>query len=183
MQDLQYVGSVSSEGGPIVGLDAATLPDWTGAGGGRCDDLCDWLDNHPESVGTSIEVGAGVGFGWDIGGAGTADVYRIRDDEVILYRYWPDRHEVGRRDLRLPETPGEALGRLIVTSGLVVMFWSVVSGSDIGLPVDLSDGVALEAAGIGGAGTVIHLPPGEYRVWGTHDSYERWCRVSPRQVG
>lgn len=179
MQDLFHVASVSTEGGPIVVLDRVGLPHWTGFGGGTYDDLCAWLDNHPESAGVTVNIRGNIGFGWDIGGVGTADVYRAENGDILLYRFWPQVGETGRRD---PSAlSGEVdMGELVVTSGEVVVFWSAENGSEIEVPLGAQDGAELEVAGIARAGALVCMQIGEYRILGGSEANQRWCWLRQR---
>jgi hypothetical protein len=179
MQGLSHIASVSTEAGPLVILDRVGLPHWTGFGGGNYDDLCAWLDNHPESVGVTVTIKGNIGFGWDIGGAGTADIYRADNGDILLYRAWAEVGETGRPDP--PVLTGEVdVGELVVTTGEVVVFWSAENGAEVEIPLGAQDGVELEVAGIAWAGALVHMRIGEYRILGGNEANQRWCWLKQR---
>lgn len=173
---LKFLGTVSTEGGPLLLVDPLHLNDWTGAEGGDFDDVCAFLDNHPESVGLSVTLGDRSAVIWDMGGAGTADVYRVGSNQLALHRRWPDSPDGFDSGPRLPES-GRELGRLDVASGQVLVFWSVERGSGIDMPADGFDGMSVDLAGARGAGLLMELAVGSYVAWTAEEPHQRWCWI------
>jgi hypothetical protein len=162
---LQHVGTVSSEGGPLLVLDREALPAWGGIDYGDFERIGTWLDEHPGTPGYEAAVGAATGLVWDLGGAGTADVFRSAPDRLVLVRAWvtgDDEALVAEAAARPVTGGGTAAGGLTVGSGPVLVFWPVDRGPEIELPADAADGDPIALPSMDGAALAVTLPPGRY---------------------
>jgi hypothetical protein len=167
---LRRLGHVSSEGGPFLILDAAWLGDWGGEDLGDYQRVCDWLDEHPDQPGYQADIGPSSGLVWELGGAGTADVFRQSDSRVVLSRPWlkENNEDLAMEAAAAASTSKAPFGTLIVETGTVLIFWSPERGSGVEFDRDaVADGEPLVVAGMDGAGLAINLPPGRYSAW--HD--------------
>jgi hypothetical protein len=165
---MKFLGTVSSEGGPILLADASVAQAWNGVHGDGSDyeRVCVLLDQTPD--GARILIGSGEGLLWDAGGPGTVDIVRKSSSELVLFRSWSDipleaMQAAAIDGSRLPvASDATRLGRLRVDSALAIL-WSVESGrgvdssgrEEVSIPRKLS---------VGGSGLVVTLNPGVYAI-------------------
>jgi hypothetical protein len=158
--DLECLGSVSTEGGPLLLSDLDSVGDWTGSDGGDYDRACRLLDSQAQ--GGEIMVGRHTGLIWGVP-TGTTDIWRLDTAKFVLVRGWLDSDSQADqlRDLALiPRSVSVPLGRLAVLSGWLVIAWATENGAGVarvspadGLPLDLS---------VGGSALVARIAAGQY---------------------
>lgn len=162
---LHHVGSVSSESGPLLLVDVMNLADWSGTARGDYERICHWLDDNPGTPGYGAEVGMEHGLVWDLGGPGTADVFRRSRQDLLICRAWEDDEDRLSRAAASPAVEAERFGAVSVRSGWLLAFWPTAAGTEIVLPADRVDGHQVEVDGVGDAGLLVTLEPGEYFAW------------------
>ncbi len=86
---MNYIGWINAEGGPLLLIDPALAPFWQGSSGTDYDRACGLFDANSGIEGTPISVGAGKGILWEMGGPGTAHVFREDETHYIVVRPWP----------------------------------------------------------------------------------------------
>ena len=93
---LTLLGSVDSEGGPLLAVNTRLLKSWHGVEGEGLDyrRACAIFGASVVHGGT-MEVSGEAAPIWDMGGPGTVDVFRAGPDTVILLRVWPAADEAG----------------------------------------------------------------------------------------
>lgn len=116
-------------------------------------------------TGYQADVGAGYGLVWDMGGPGTADLFRRSSRDLLICRSWEDEGDRLRRAAAAPAVEAERFGSISVRSGWLLAFWPTAAGNEIALPADRSDGRQVEVDGVGDAGLLLTLEPGDYLAW------------------
>ena len=167
---MEFVGHVNAEGGPLILLDHAVATRWRGIedGGGDYRRACQLLDRTPRVAGLPIPVGQGNGLLWDMGGPGTAMVYRHTQDHIEILRDWvdaPDGRAHTRQLAALALQAAEEVGTIVLLTEWLIVLWAP------------EDGLAFESFDSAGrangemafetGGLAVRAVPGEYRVW--HD--------------
>ena len=161
--EIENLGHVSTEGGPVLLIDRAGVGEWSGIEGDDYMRACALLDEQGHA--SAIAVGRHRGLLWDMP-TGTADVWRMASDRLVLSRPWlnPDDEntlEVQARSLaELSGSDSLLLGRLQISSGWLAILWAPESGLQI-LQVPPTDGLALDLS-VGHAAAVVGLTPGAY---------------------
>lgn len=171
-----HSGTVSSEGGPLLLADAIAVHSWHGASEDSSDyeRVCLlWDDlNIP---GFTIEIGEHQGIIWELGGAGTADVFCTEDGTIHLVRAWlrESRDMASIHALaELPIHTVDPFASLRIGCGRLAILWAPESGECI-LPEDVNGTGNKPPSGdlsINGAGLVVSLPNGDYTC--LHDRVE-----------
>ena len=138
----------------------------------------------------SVPLGDVTGLVWSLQGPGTARVGCGKDGFVLL-RTWLDDEGRRERDARklVYETTDEAdAGTIAFASGRVAIVWAPVAAADLvalGANVaaslraaaDLNPPVQLNLRAILGVGTLVRVPPGDYRAtYGAHKADDWSCR-------
>jgi hypothetical protein len=161
--ELDNLGYVSTEGGPILLIDRDGVGEWSGTDGDDYHRACTLLDEGDD--GSEITIGSHRGLLWDMP-TGTADIWRAAADTLVLSRPWLNPEDGGTQEVQarslaqLPRSESIILGRLRVTSGWLAIFWAPESGSQI-LKFPPIDGQALDLS-VGHAAAVVVLPAGAY---------------------
>ncbi|HAX82267.1 MAG TPA: hypothetical protein DCY40_06865 [Actinobacteria bacterium] len=157
---------MSSESGPLLLVDVFSVKGWGGSGSGDYQRICAWLDDHPSVPGYQVDLGTGLALVWELGGAGTADVYRRTAQDLLLIRSWADADLHASEAAGLPPLDSlSRLGGLTVTSGFVLAFWPPAAGHEIDVPSVLADGVQVEVSGVSDAGLIVALSAGRYSAY------------------
>jgi hypothetical protein len=173
------LGTVSSEGGPLLLADARIIPDWSGVGAdGTSVDYeraCSALDAVPPRDGAFIAVGAGHALVWELGGPGTADVFRKSDVELVLSRGWYEpatfSDETCRALASVPRSgQAKVIGELDVASGTLVILWAPESGACVESTEVPPDGIPTGKLSMGGTALMVAVRPGRYEC--IHDEVE-----------
>jgi hypothetical protein len=172
---VEYVGSVSSEGGPLLVADALTVAKWRGVedGGADYDRAC-----RVSSPGGSLAMGGSMGIIWDLGGPGTAGVLREGFSGLVICRAWLSVTTVaeGRatiaRFAEIPLVPQRRmlLGRIHVASGALVVLWATESGRSVRSSEVPGQRMGKAFASVEGSMLAIAMPSGMYTCW--HDQVE-----------
>jgi hypothetical protein len=186
MSTLRELGYVSSEGGPLLILDAIDAASWTGVEGPDYERACGLLDSNPGLEGLLLSVGdESSGVIWELNGAGYASVFEFGSDCFVLVRSWPndpDDADINRCLLALPERGPEELGVVDIRSAFLVILWSAECGASVGSLRELRPGRPQGEMAVDSAGLIVECSPGKYLV--THDSVEagsgigRRCKIS-----
>jgi hypothetical protein len=134
---------------------------------------CRALD--PSADGAFIAVGAGQVLVWELGGPGTADVFRKSDAEIVLSRGWyetttpSDETVASLASVPLSER-AVLLGELDVDSGTLVILWAPESGGCVQSTEVPPDGVPTGEVSMGGTALMVAVRPGRYAC--IHDEVE-----------
>lgn len=119
-------GLVSSEGGPRLFIDAGVASEWLGADedGGDYERACGLLEAEPAREGGEIETRhGGHGIVWEMGGAGSAEVFTLSEDAsgFAVVRTWPMAADGMIPEFAATETATSStqLGTLEVKSGFM----------------------------------------------------------------
>jgi len=160
-----------------------------------------------------LTIGDAPALVWELEGSGTASIGR-ENDGLLLIRTWlgaegEENEQAAERAARdhatkASEEDEEAAGTIRLSSGYVAVVWAPVAAADVAGAGDNADEIMralrstagkppaeLSANGMHGVGSLVRLPPGEYRV--SHGVYEtededededysyrcRWLRLSP----
>ena len=132
---MKYLDNVDSEGGPLLIADAEVARKWRGSGNSDYDRACQVFIDDSSIQGHMVSIRQKQGLVWEIGGAGTADVFLDRSDHLIVVRAWLDDPADEMSTLftlaALPRTEVISLGSLEITSGVLAILWAPESGECI----------------------------------------------------
>lgn len=166
------IGCVDSEGGPLLVGEVRLVRQWRGVedegGDGDYARACEFFDAHPEAQGGKLSLGEGHVIVWEMAGAGTAFVFRVADEELVVVRVW--LHDLNRLDeavSKLAVSPAgivAGVGTLRVETGQVGILWSAEDGSGLPARPTARSGAAHELAGARTSAVVVQMPPGTYEV-------------------
>jgi hypothetical protein len=157
--EMKHLFWINAEGGPLVCSDAQLARNWKGAGngGGDYERLCGMFAQDPQPQGVVFQISGQIAFGWEMGGAGTVDVFCDNADTIRIVRAWTDSE--GDREAadevmilaRMDSKEKTALGTIEIPSGYLAIFWSVEPGvlipEQIGSDVAKIKGTSIEASG------------------------------------
>lgn len=159
MVSLSLLGSVNTEGGPVLILDAALARAWSGIEGSDYARACEPFDHDPSLETTDLLVNGGGAVAWEMGGAGTVDVFRS-ETGFLLARYWltdPRSSEERWSLLLLPLQAKSSGAGLRVQSSRVCVAWAAVSGEDVVDPSGPSPSTNSDRTAV-----LFDLEPGDY---------------------
>lgn len=166
---LNNLGTVSSEGGPLLITDAVIAQSWRGATFVEEDDyerVCDILIEAPEAEGILISIAEGKGLIWEMAGSGTSDVFLKNSTHLVVVRTWlddPDDTETIALFANAPLQEHQHLGSLRIETGIVTILWAPESGQGI-TPKDFSGySTSIQGLSVGGSGLLVKLEPGDYQ--------------------
>jgi hypothetical protein len=134
---LKHLFYVNAEGGPLLCADAQVMRSWRGAepGAPDYDALCAVLEGEPHCEGVVIEFAGRPAVAWEMGGAGTADVFLDDSGIIRIVRSWLDDDDHRMSTIAALATaagPGQtAIGELAVPSGRLAILWAPESGETI----------------------------------------------------
>src|SRR5262249_8679555 len=131
---MEYIGLVSSEGGPLLLMDASIADSWHGSEGNDYDRACNLFDATPDLEGTEIDIGKGKGILWEMGGAGTAAIFKASESHCVVVRPWlsdPSDNNALRGLAEQPLSHPIEIGELTSSGGNMVILWAAEDGSCI----------------------------------------------------
>ena len=173
---MENLGYVSSEGGPLLIADAAIARNWQGATLDNVDDYqraCEIFDADSEVQGEFIPIAESRGLIWDMGGAGTSDIFLKDSAHLVIVRAWlddTDDEEKAISDLaHTPLREYKDLGSLEVKTGLVAILWAPESGQCIEATDISGSAVSIDGTSIDGSGLLVKLERGAYKC--LHDEF------------
>jgi hypothetical protein len=140
---MEFLGLINAEGGPLLLADGALIKQWTGISGAEYERACAVFDADASLEGSTIPLGSGAAWLWEMRGAGTAAVFRKNDEHFVLLRIWPnDPRDAGapRTIATAPMIEGIELGSLLVETGVLAIISAVDEGNCIELPTSLLGG-------------------------------------------
>jgi hypothetical protein len=151
------VGKVTGEGGPLFLVDRVAVEDWSGSDGDGADYAR--VMALPNLTGR-FELRSGEGaIAWEMEGAGTATLYRVRVGDLVLQRDWTASPAVLE-----PAPEATVLGDLEIASGSLVVMWAPVAWSDLWDPPAVSDAGPLSMPTMLNVGVQVAVPPGRYTI-------------------
>jgi hypothetical protein len=132
---MKHLFYVNAEGGPLLCADVQVMRTWRGAMSGApdYDALCAIFDAEPHCEGTVIEVAGRHAMAWEMGGAGTADVFRNNAGIIRIVRPWLNddiTSTVEALATAVAHTQA-AIGELAIPSGRLAILWAPESGETI----------------------------------------------------
>src|SRR5438132_5533412 len=157
---MRLLGSVSTEGGPVLLADLDGVGRWQGIDGDDYARACAQLDES-HATGFELTLGSRIAAIWDIP-PGTAEVWRSSTIELVLSRPWLAEHEEHGHALAVaPFVHAAQFATIEIVSGWLTVLWAAESGGDVTV-AEPTDGYALDLS-VGNAGLIAALPPGRYR--------------------
>src|SRR3990172_2493799 len=131
----EFVGSVSTEGGPIIVGDADLLVTWHGALGPGDDygRLVERIPDDPRPNGIAVELGGASAFAWTIP-TGSVEVWRQAGRVTLHFPLYPISTPTLTQRLGLLNRPGtqsQWLGRVGVRRGWVGIIWAAEGVAEI----------------------------------------------------
>lgn len=179
------VGFVSSEGAPLLIGETSSIQGWQGIDGPDYAAACELFDRDPAANGKMIEVGARPSLVWDMGGAGTADVFRVEPNTLLIVRGWFDQHQGENALWELATAAANRsmkVGQITVASGAVAILSATENGSCVDPSVPPRDGRPAGAMSTEESGLVAIVWNGTYSCF--HEDVKartgtaRRCRLS-----
>lgn len=162
MVDLALIGTVSTEGGPLLLADRSAFGGWTGTDGDDYDRLCRRFEiGEPDAI--QLDDPRVQALAWFVP-TGTTEVWRVGPNSIVLCRAWlePTVHD-GHEMASLPFSQTTRLGSLSILSGWFAVFWATATGAEV-VSRSPKDGQRLDMA-VGGDGLIVALDPGDYECW------------------
>ncbi len=185
------LGTVSSEGGPLLIADAETAQNWRGFDEDEDEEngdyqlACDALDAVPSSPGVALKIGDANFVVWEMGGSGVADVMRISASEIMIVRTWLDEGNGLPTTMELvafPASERSHFADLTVHCGVLAILWAPENGSCI-LPADITEIEDCQEPSsdiaINGSSLLVRLSNGNYSFF--HDEVELETGESARR--
>jgi hypothetical protein len=132
---LKHLFYVNAEGGPLLCADVQAMRTWRGATSGApdYDALCALFDAESHCEGAVIEIAGRPAVAWEMGGAGTAHVFRDDAGIIRIVRVWLDddsmKTVVALAAAAAP--PQTTIGEFAVPSGRLAILWAPESGETI----------------------------------------------------
>ena len=161
---IKHLGTVSTEGGPLLLADLEDLRLWGGTDTNDYSRANEVLDRQAVPPGAVLSLGANTALLWDMP-TGTADVFRRSVCEIVIVRAWTSDEDKVTYVASLPSEKAVVIGKLNVRSGFIGIVWATENGSDIvkGSPADgQAIGFAVEQSGM-----IAAMPAGLYTLY--HD--------------
>ena len=164
-KNLKKVGTVSSEGGPLLVVEATIARSWRGADNDDYERACEILSTEPMAEARLISIANGEGLIWDMGGPGISDVFLKSSTHLVVVRTWiddPDDTQTIAVFANAPLQKHQSLGSLVFKTGIATILWAPESGEGIA-PTNFGDSISIEGLSVGGSGLLVKLEPGNYR--------------------
>jgi WD40 repeat protein len=172
MHKLRALGAVARDAGSLTTLvaDATDAASWKGADGDDYESACALLDAGVLGAPISWTSGSGgKGIFTDLGGAASAEVFRVEDDDLLVAALfaasdWSKatenqfREDVGA----LPAKASTMLGRISISSGVLALVWAVEPATRV--TEQLLSTARSKRAVKRPWGILAALPNGEYEV-------------------
>lgn len=130
---MEHLGVINTEGGPLLLADFKMAQLWRGTDNDSADyqRACTLFDSNPAQEGIAISIADGVGILWEMGGAGTADVFRINQRQIVVVRSWLNDPQSSYDIEKLASSPAKGfleIGQIVLTSGALSIFWAAEDG-------------------------------------------------------
>jgi len=188
---MDYVGTVSSEGGPFLLADGRAIRVWRGLQTRDYEKLCDDLSAAAPMWGIAVTVDGRDAVAWEPEGGCIAHMYGTSQHSLVLVRVFTS--ELGRADavrdagIRAPVGATDDIGRIDIDSGILTVLWAPESGACV-LDKDLA-GTNPRPSGtvvIEGSCLLVRLEPGRYRCAAdsvdVEDGTVLRCRIDPESA-
>jgi hypothetical protein len=176
---LDYVDNVDSEDGPLLIADARAARLWRGSDGNGSDYERAYKPLLSGAPGTTIPIDSHQAVIWELGGAGTADVFYEKRVQIRIVRAWVDNKDIIDVLADAPLNKNHTnLGAIEVSSGVLAILWAPENGQCIeSLRVSQSSRPSGEMA-TDSAGLLLKVPKGQYTC--LHDEVEKGGEAARR---
>jgi hypothetical protein len=137
---MNYLGYVNTEGGPLLISDVALVCHWNGIVGTDYNRACALYDADETLEGIEIEIKDGKAFLWEMRGAGTAEIFKINDNHLVIVRIWPTDpldSSVTRLIAGEPLKEIKRLGNLTIETCALAVLWAAEDGTCIEFPANI----------------------------------------------
>ncbi|OGO53975.1 MAG: hypothetical protein A2V84_08715 [Chloroflexi bacterium RBG_16_70_13] len=160
----EFVGSVSTEGGPIIVGDADLLVTWHGALGPGDDygRLVERIPDDPRPNGIAVELGGASAFAWTIP-TGSVEVWRQAGRVTLQFAWYPSSTPTLTQRLGLLNRPGtqsQWLGRVEIRTGWMGIIWAAEDVAEM-RPWAHVDG-EISSGATSDSGVILKLNAGVY---------------------
>ena len=185
---MDYVGTVSSEGGPFLLADGRAIRVWRGVQTRDYEKLCDELSAAAPTWGIAVTVDGRDAVAWEPEGGCIAHMYSASPRSLVLVRVYTS--ELGRADsvraagIRAPVGAADHIGRIEIDTGVLAALWAPESGACV-QDEDLA-GTSPRPSGalvIEGSCLLVRLASGRYRCSAESIDVEHGtvlrCRIEP----
>lgn len=164
---MRNVGTVSSEGGPLLIADVSIVRSWQGADDEDAyEHACEILTTVPKAEGKTISIANGTGLLWDMGGQGVSDVFLKSSTHIIVVRAWledPNDVEIVTLFANTPIQECQRLGSVTIETGIASILWAPENGEGIMPDVISGDAIHIEGLSVKGSGLLVKLEAGDYQ--------------------
>lgn len=139
--NLIKLGYVCSEGGPILLGDAGDIRYWESDGSGADYEKACTVFEREDVFGGTVLVNAHKGIVWEMGGAGTGNIF-LSKEAIMIVRSWTDGIEENPDFLstiiEMPMETSTSIGEIEIYSETLAIMWAAECGQcitldDIGL--------------------------------------------------
>ena len=166
---MEFFGTVSGEGGPLVFADASRIGIWDGIDGSSYEELCSFLEIEGNEQGGKITPGGEELIVWELQGAGTADVLRASNGSLLIIRSWLNSSEGTNEVFTSQPRSKDAtlLGEIQIKSDFLGVLWAPENGSCV---EELSEGRPSGEMSLDDGGWIVRCESGNYSFW--HDNVQ-----------
>jgi hypothetical protein len=166
MDPMHLLGTVSTEGGPILIADFEAASKWSGIDGEPSDyeRLIGHLEVAGDAPGLQIDLAGIPAIAWQMP-TGTAEIWRRGKDSLLISRPWLEEGSHSAAHLAgLPAKNPVRIGTLRIESGWLVVVWATEAGKDFAVAPEEARTLNLS---VEKSGLVAGLPHGAYECF--HD--------------
>jgi len=131
---MDYLGYISTEGGPLIISDSNALNDWNGIEGNDYKQVCSIFNSDLTLEGFSVNFKDYLPIAWELEGGGIVRVYK-NNDKILLIKVWLSEKEFDWRETELITTPISEeninIGNLVINTDFMFIFWATESLNDV----------------------------------------------------
>jgi hypothetical protein len=127
---MNYLGHISTEGGPLIISDFNAVDDWNGIEGHDYEQMCAIFDSDLTLEGFSVNFKSYLPIAWELEGSGIIQIYNS-NDEILLIKTWLSEKELDLNNTELLTKPISKnninIGNLTVNTDFIFLFWATES--------------------------------------------------------
>ncbi|NDV78466.1 hypothetical protein [Dysgonomonas sp. 511] len=126
---MNYLGYISTEGGPLIISDSSVINNWDGIDGEDYEQLCEVFDSDLTLEGFNVKFKNYLPIAWELEGAGIVKIYRNNDD-ILLIKVWSSEKDsdLDKEDIiNIPVEEEINIGNLILNTEFLFVFWATES--------------------------------------------------------